>query len=200
MTKTLLERAHDPHRAFPLVTVRHRSACQSPRAPGSRLQLITIHDTEGANIRGVADLRGLGDLFAPIAFQASAHVGTDADGMSGRFVEDALKAWHCAYYNSVSLGIEQIGFATLRHWPARQYDETARWCAYWSRVHGIPLQRGAVSPDGHVLRHGLVRHSDLGSLGGGHHDPGAGYDLGHLIDRARHYRQLQNAAAHHRKG
>jgi NAD kinase len=39
----------------------------------------------------------------------SAHVCTDGDGNSARYVPDAAKAWHCAGFNSQSLGVEQIG-------------------------------------------------------------------------------------------
>jgi N-acetyl-anhydromuramyl-L-alanine amidase AmpD len=155
---------------------------------GASLQLIVVHDTEGANLKGVQDLRNLGDVFK--SRKVSAHVGTDAEGNSGRYVRDEDKAWHCGFYNSPSLGIEQIGFASQRSWPQAQLDETARWIAYWSFHHGIPIRKGAVSVDGRVLRSGVVRHSDLGALGGGHQDPGANYPLAAVNVRARHYRAM----------
>jgi hypothetical protein len=88
------------------------------------------------------------------------------------------------------LGIEQIGFASQKTWPVAQLDETSRWIAYWSFHHGIPIRKGAVSVDGRVLRSGVVRHSDLGNLGGGHQDPGANYPLAAVNARARHYRAM----------
>jgi N-acetyl-anhydromuramyl-L-alanine amidase AmpD len=178
-------------RKYPAVKVRKNVVCQSDRH-GAALQLVVIHSTEGANIpNSVRDLQGLAAYFDKIATQASSHVATDADGYSSRMVADTMKAWHCAYFNSPSLGIEQIGFASQKEWPDKQLRETARWIARWSRLHGIPIQKGKVSLDGRVLRPGVVRHSDLGTLGGGHHDPGENYPLHQVLVYAREYRARQ---------
>lgn len=158
---------------------------------GARVQLIVLHDTEGANIKGVSDLKGLGDWFDKPAAQASAHVGVDAEGHSARFVDDASKAWHVAFYNSVSLGVEQVGFATQRSWPNAQVEEVARWIARWADLHNIPIRKGKVSSDGRVLRSGVVLHSQLGSLGGGHHDPGKHYPFKQVLRLARGFLHLR---------
>ena len=155
---------------------------------GAPILLIVVHDTEGANLPGVTDLRVLGSVFK--ARRVSAHVGTDAEGNSGRYVRDDDKAWHCAFYNPWSLGIEQIGFASQASWPDAQLDETARWIAYWSYHHKVPIRKGAVTRDGRVSRSGVVRHSDLGNLGGGHFDPGKNYPLADVNARARRYRSM----------
>lgn len=177
-------------RKYPTVKVRKNVSCQSSRH-GAAIELIVVHDTEGANLPGIRDLQGLADFFDRIITQASSHVATDAEGSSSRMVTDAAKAWHCAFFNSVSLGIEQIGFASQQQWPDKQLRETARWIARWSRLHGIPIQKGKVSADGQVLRAGVVRHSDLGRLGGGHHDPGLAYPLREVLVLARQYRARQ---------
>lgn len=177
-------------RLGPNVVTRHYSPNQSERFPVA-LELITLHDTEGSNVPGsIADLVGLGEWFArPI--QASAHVATDSDGNSARYVSDRRKAWHCAAYNSASLGIEQIGFASqprstwFANW--RQLRETARWIAYWSHRYGIPIRRARVS-GGAVTRSGVIRHMDLGALGGGHSDPGANYPFRRVLLLARAYK------------
>ena len=39
------------------------------------------------------------------------------------------------------------------------------WIAYWSAKHGIPIRKGGVSGSS-VVRSGVVRHSDLGVVGG----------------------------------
>lgn len=178
-------------RLHPNVVVRHRSPCQSERTPGVRLNLITLHDTEGANIKGVADLAGLGNFFGDIDAQASSHVATDSDGNSARFVSDRMKAWHCSGYNSASLGIEQLGFAsqTRATWLKnfRQLRETARWIAWWSKRYGIPIRRARVS-GGVVTRSGVIRHMDLGSIGGGHSDPGSNYPFNRVLLLARAYK------------
>jgi hypothetical protein len=178
-------------RLAPNVVVRHYSPCQSERA-GVPLNLIVLHDTEGANIPdSTADLSGLGDWFGSIGAQASSHVATDSDGNSARFVSDRRKAWHCMAYNSASLGIEQLGFASqsrtawFKNW--RQLRETARWIAYWSHRYGIPIRKGAVS-GGAVTRAGVLRHMDLGTTGGGHSDPGSAYPFYRVLLLARAYK------------
>lgn len=163
--------------------------CGHSSRHGARITLITVHDTEGANIPGVTDLRNLGPVFRPDQ-EKSAHVATDGEGHSGRYVRDADKAWHCAFYNTVSLGIEQIGRAAQASWPDAQLRETARWIAYWNHLHGVPLRKGAVTRDGRVTRSGVVRHSDLGNLGGGHTDPGSNYPLAKVMQYARHYAKM----------
>lgn len=182
----------DRDRLHPNVVVRHRSPCQSERSPGVPLNMITLHDTEGANIPdSITDLAGLGDFFGRIETEASSTVADDSDGNSARYVSDHAKAWHCAAYNSASLGIEQIGFASqsrvtwLKNW--RQLRETARWIAYWSIRYGIPIRKAAVS-GGVVTRSGVIRHMDLGVLGGGHSDPGPAYPFYRVLALARAYK------------
>jgi N-acetyl-anhydromuramyl-L-alanine amidase AmpD len=183
-------------RAMPHVTVRTEVTCQSSRN-GAKIQLIVIHDTEGGNIPNSSrDLQGLADYFNRLSTQASSHVATDQDGNSARMVSDEAKAWHCSYYNSPSLGIEQIGFAT-DNWRSRAKDlqlrETARWIALWHRRYGIPIRRGLVSPDGRVLRTGVTQHRRLGNLGGAHHDVAVAYPMTKVLRYAKHYARLQEA-------
>lgn len=183
----------DTHRVRPTDDVVHHSPNCSTRH-GASIELIVLHDTEGANLPGIRDLQGLGHLFdnpsVPPPDRVSAHVGNDADGNSARFVPDSLKAWHCSFYNAVSLGIEQIGFASQLGWPEPQLQETARWIAYWNLHHKVPIRAGRVTVDGRVAIKGVLRHSDLGNLGGGHHDPGAHYPFADVLALARAYRKL----------
>jgi len=171
-------------RLSPQVTVRRLVANQSSRN-GLTPRLIVVHDTESHNRPGNADLAAIGEWFDNPAARASAHVCTDGDGNSGRFVADYAKAWSCVNYNGLSLNVEQIGGSTDPRltWDHRlpEIRETARWLARWSLLHGIPLRR--TSPDGH----GVVRHMDLGVAGGNHNDPGPGYPLDDLIALARRY-------------
>lgn len=153
--------------------VRNQSARSGP------IRLIVLHDTEGANIRGVSDLVGLGDWFDNPGAQASSHIAVDAEGNTGRYVPDDRKAWHSASFNSMSLGIEQVGFASQKDWPEAQLRKVAKWIAYWHKEYGIPIR--------HSTSHGVCRHSDLGVAGGGHHDPGPAYDLGRVLKMAREY-------------
>jgi|tagenome__1003787_1003787.scaffolds.fasta_scaffold20989884_1 hypothetical protein len=152
---------------------------------GTKPCLIIIHDTEGGNVKGTGDLRGVGAWFNNPVAQASAHVCTDGEGQSARYVDDKNKAWHCAFFNAPALGIEQIGFANQRAWPKPQVEETARWIALWHKRHGIPIRKGKVSRDGRVVRSGVLRHSELGNLGGGHHDPGDHFPMSDCLKIAR---------------
>lgn len=176
-------------RAYPNVVIRRAARNQSSRN-GIRPQLIVIHSTESSNRPGSSDLAAIGAWFDNPTAQASSHVCTDGDGNSARYVADTAKAWHCAGYNSVSLGIEQIGRAAQSSWSPDEIRESARWVAYWSRKHGIPIRRGAVT-GGRVVKSGVVTHADLGVTGGGHHDPGAGYPVADLLRLAAFYRSRQ---------
>lgn len=175
------------NRYTPHVAVRKQSPNYSSRN-GVRPKLIVVHSTESGNRTGTGDLEALAAWFANPAAQVSSHVATDADGYSARFVADGDKAWHCAGFNSLSLGVEQIGRAAQTSWDRDELRETARWVARWSYLHGIPIQNGQINQSGNVLVPGVLRHSDLGALGGSHHDPGSGYPLHDMLSLARFYR------------
>lgn len=176
-------------RVNPHVDVRRIVRNQSARS-GSRPVLIVVHATQSAELDGVADLANTGQWFDNPIAQASSHVCVDGQGHSARFVADHMKAWHCAGYNRVSLGVEQIGFAEFKRWQEAELRETARWIARWSVLHGIPIQKGRVHQDRvEVNRAGVVRHSDLGAVGGGHFDPGHPYPLHDVLVMAREYRR-----------
>jgi N-acetyl-anhydromuramyl-L-alanine amidase AmpD len=156
---------------------------------GAHPTLIVIHATVSNNVKGLADLRAIGSWFSRPSTQASSHVCTDNEGNSARYVRDSEKAWHCANFNRMSLGIEQIlpGSAANQGQLTRDlYRETARWVARWSKMYGIPIRKGAVSGS-QVTKSGVIRHSELGAAGGGHADPGL-YDMDAMMNLARFYR------------
>ena len=157
---------------------------------GAHPTLIVIHATVSHNLKGLGDIKAIGEWFSRPSTQASAHVCTDNEGNSARYVRDAHKAWHCAGYNRMSLGIEQILPGTAAGNRAEitrdMYRETARWVARWSKMYGIPIRKAVVS-GGQVMKAGVIRHSELGALGGGHSDPGL-YDLNAVLNLARFYR------------
>lgn len=153
---------------------------------GAHPTLIVIHATVSHNKPGLDDLTAIGNYFAETSTQASSHVCTDNEGHSARYVRDGDKAWHCAAFNRLSLGIEQILPGDGSELSRNLYRETARWVARWSKIWHIPIQKGAVS--GYtVTRPGVVRHSELGRPGGGHSDPGV-YDMHAMLSLARFYR------------
>jgi N-acetyl-anhydromuramyl-L-alanine amidase AmpD len=174
-------------RLRPIVAVRVASPNYSGRQ-GRVPVLIVVHDTEAANRPGShLDLVGVANFLCRPEVQASAHVCTDADGRSARIVGDHLKAWHCAAFNGISLGVEQVGWANQTTWSDVELLETARWLARWSKRYGIPLRAGAVSGLT-VITPGVVTHAQLGPAGGGHHDPGEHYPLRRLLRLARRIR------------
>jgi N-acetylmuramoyl-L-alanine amidase len=154
---------------------------------GAHPTLIVIHGTISHNQPGLADLEAIGNWFGRESTQASSHVCTDNEGNSAWYVNARDKAWHCAAYNPMSLGIEQILPGTSgQEITLNLYKETARWVARWSKQFKIPIQIGSVS-NGRVTRAGVVRHSGLGVLGGNHNDPGM-YDMNRMLQLARFYR------------
>lgn len=145
---------------------------QSSRG-GADIRVIVVHDTEGG-------FDGSVNWLCNSAAQASAHVVVSKRGESVRLVADSAKAWHVANDNPFTLGIEQEGYATQTHWPDAQIREVAKWLAYWSQEHDIPLRHSTV--------HGVCQHKDLGAAGGGHHDCGEHYPFARLLDLAQGYR------------
>jgi hypothetical protein len=180
-------------RLFPDIVIRANVVNQSDRTGGVKPSIVVLHSTESHPRPGKSDLAAVTSWFNNPAAQASSHVIVDADGLSARCVPDNRKAWTCVSYNSVSLNIEQIGFASQgwkgwrRNW--KELRETARWIAHWSLAHGIPIRRGEVS-HGTVQRSGVTTHAALGSLGGGHTDPGP-YPMKRVLLLARLYKAAQ---------
>lgn len=169
-------------RLNPEVTVDKPSPNHSARS--GQISLIVVHASEAPRLADDQDLKNLAAWFGKSSSQVSSHVATNGAGHSARFVPDSLKAWHVADYNSVALGIEQIGHTTDTHWPEAEVEETARWIAHWSKQHNIPIRAARVEA-GRVLESGVARHSDLGREGGNHGDPGKGYPLHHCLELAR---------------
>jgi hypothetical protein len=173
-------------RIRPHLVVDHPSPNLSTRG-GAHPTLIVIHATAGHNRPGISDLTNLGGWFGQRSSEVSAHVGVDNEAHSARYVSDFDKAWHCAAYNRLALGIEQVMPGDGSEITRDMYRETARWVALWSKAHNIPIHKASVR-DGAVLRAGVIRHSELGALGGNHGDPGRGYDMHAMLSLARFYR------------
>jgi len=169
------------------------SVCNQSSRKGIKPRLIVLHSTESSDLAGLTDIRGVINWFDNPQAQASAHVVIDKDGHSGQAVRDDAKAWHCMNFNSVSLGIEQIGRAAFGYakWVTRrkQRRKVAQYIAYWSKKYGIPIQRGKVS-GGQVVKAGVVTHRQLKAAGGGHHDPGA-YPFALTLRLARRLKNVE---------
>jgi N-acetyl-anhydromuramyl-L-alanine amidase AmpD len=183
ITVRIQKRRARPNRIEPKVVLTRFSPNRSGRT--SDITSIVIHSTESDNVESSSsDLAGVANWFANPSAQVSAHVIVDADGESARCVADADKAWHCVAFNSATLGVENIGHAAQSTWAEAEVKEAARWCARWHKLHGIPLERGVVSGSA-ITKPGILTHEQLGTAGGGHHDPGSSYPIGRLIEFAK---------------
>jgi N-acetylmuramoyl-L-alanine amidase len=170
--------------AYPSPERTRISPCKSSRN-GSKPRRIVLHITVSHNRPGISDIDGILDYFGKLPTQASSHIVNDAEGHDARCVPDSFKAWTQAAYNPDSLSIEQIEFSDQRtrtEWLSGnmpQLENTALWCAVWSKAYGIPLV--------HSVSHGVCQHSELGAAGGGHTDCGHGYPIDVVIAKARTY-------------
>lgn len=132
---------------------------------GQKVDLIVVHDTEGGYAGAVSW------LCDPRA-EASAHVILNEDGSEAtQIVPWEKKAWACVGYNSVSDNLELAGYAS-KSYPLKQLRVAARIVAYRLKVRGLPPKHVVPRYVGDVAAEGYTFHSDLGQVGGGHHDPG----------------------------
>lgn len=145
-------------------------------------RLLVLHSTESHNRPGLGDVKSVAEFLANGGTQADVHVIIDAAGHKARLVPDGRKAWHVAGYNWRALGIEQIGIAATEDWRHHeaQLNAVAAQLACWSWKYNIPL----VDARKDKIR-GVVTHASLGTLGGGHTDPGPNYPFMLVLNKAR---------------
>jgi hypothetical protein len=166
----------------------HITSHQSSRE-GARIHGLVLHTTEGFDHpsgKPPEDLVQLGEVFDNE--EASAHYGVDDIGKFARYVEDSQKAWAVCNFNSVTLSLEQIGFAhfTREEWFRRhaQLKGASEFLVYGHIHYGVPLRKGKVSGGG-LVSDGVFQHSDLGLSGCGHTDCGPGYPEHYVLLQAR---------------
>ncbi len=126
---------------------------------GARVDLVVVHDTEGAYAGAVA-------WFAEKRSRVSAHFVLREDGLEAtQMVDLAKKAWHVCAFNSRSVGLEIAGKESVGYSDAA-WLAAARIVAYLLHHLQIPCRfaEAGVGP-------GFCRHYDLGAAGGGHDDP-----------------------------
>jgi N-acetyl-anhydromuramyl-L-alanine amidase AmpD len=132
----------------------------SERTRGLGIDLIVVHDTEGG-------YEGAVSWFANAHSQVSAHIVLKEDGSEAtQMVAYSKKAWHCAAFNSSSIGLEMAGFAK-KGYGEKEWAVAARIVAFLLHKHHLP----AHWVRGPRYGSGFCRHYDLGQAGGGHHDP-----------------------------
>ena len=95
--------------------------------------------------------------------EASAHLVLREDGGEAtQLVPLHLKAWHARAYNARSLGVELAW--TKGRWPLGQLRVVARVVAWLLHEYNLPPRWARFG-----IGKGIVRHRDLGQLGGGHY-------------------------------
>ena len=155
---------------------------------------IVLHDTESHDTAGVSDISGIFNFWHtqknPDGSLAKygAHFVVDGDGNVGKGGDTRQIQYHVGNLNTGSIGIEQIGFASLPRliWKRRrrkQLYSVARILAWAHGEYGIPLK---VQSDPQAP--GITTHRLVGAAGidtSGHTDPGAGYPLGFVVTLAK---------------
>jgi hypothetical protein len=150
---------------------------------GGAKDLIVLHSTEGfTGPNGAYD--------CAVYFQgpvgASAQVCIDNNrGKVWEGVRRGDASWTQCNYNGRAVSAEQCGYASWSrdYWLANREAElrnAADWIAEEAHALGIPI-----TDLGSASGRGVVYHSELGSAGCGHSDPGAGYPLDVVLDWAR---------------
>lgn len=130
---------------------------------GTNIDLIVWHETAGSYIGAVSWL-------CNPAADASAHLVVREDGLEAtQLVHIADKAWHAAAFNSRSIGVEHANVTSKGYATDYQLRVSARIFGFLCLRNGIPprFARGGQGS-------GVCRHSDLGSMGGGHTSCGPG--------------------------
>jgi len=155
---------------------------------GGKKRLLVLHTTEGfTGNNGMID--------CAVYFQgnvgASSQVVIDNfhPGSIAECVKSNNGAWTQCNYNSVSVSAEQCGYASWSRdvWLNDKESllrNTAQWLAEESGRFGIPLTKLSPSQaQGNSA--GVCYHSDLGSSGCGHSDPGNGYPIDIVLQWAQ---------------
>ena len=154
----------------------------SARAPGVKPRAIGLHYTAGGNLAGLADMLGLTAYSNNTANQVSWHFLIDREGHCFYSVPTNHKAWTISALNSQTVNIEVVGRGNEPDYAGsaggRKLSQVVRRIG---RVHGIPMQLGAVS-NCNVTRPGIITHWMGGGCSGGHVDIRA-YDIAAVVRR-----------------
>lgn len=155
---------------------------------GGTKRLLVIHTMEG--FTGPNGAYDCAKYFQGSGAGASSQVCVDNNrGKIWECVNRNNGAWTQCNYNGQSVSMEQSGYASWSrsYWLANrdaQLHNIADWLAEESAHFGIPLtDLSASSAQG--SGRGVCYHSELGSAGCGHSDPGAGFPLDVVLDWAR---------------
>lgn len=153
---------------------------------GGTKRLLVIHTMEGfTGANGAYDCA----KYFQGNVGASSHVCVDNNrGKIWEGVNRANGAWTQCNYNSVSVSMEQSGYASWSksYWLANrdaQLHNVADWIAEEAKKFGIPI-RLLTSGEAQGGGKGVTFHSRLGSSGCGHSDPGDGFPINEVLQWA----------------
>ena len=147
---------------------------------GSSVRLVVVHTAQGADT-----WRELGSFFSNPSSGVSSHVGIDDEaGVIGEYVRPEHKAWTQGNANPVAVSAEMCAWA---EWSRAEWDRhpamllnLAEWIAEECSRFGLPVRK--LSPaEAQGAGRGVCQHADLGSMGGGHWDCGAGFPLDDVL-------------------
>jgi hypothetical protein len=169
-------------------------------------RLIVIHDMESGRGAGVAAANALWqrDVGGYAGEQVSSHFAVDSSRAWRCVSDEAVAFTQSTPWNDMALSIEQAGRAaqTVAEWRdalgAPQLELVAQIVAAWSVRWGIPLRyvlaaelartwqfvSGVTTHYQITLASQTTMMRSLGYKAGSHTDPGAGYPMGELIERA----------------
>jgi N-acetyl-anhydromuramyl-L-alanine amidase AmpD len=158
------------------------SPCYSGRDPAG-VRLLVVHTAEGATT-----IESLGNFFSNPANEVSSHAGADdTPGTIGVYVKRADCAWTQANANGVAASLEICGFAEwdAATWAAHEgiLENVAGWLAEESAAFGVPLVK-LTPAEAQSGAAGVCAHSDLGTWGGNHGDPGPAFPWAHVLELA----------------
>jgi hypothetical protein len=129
------------------------------------VRLVVVHDPEGG-------FDSTTNWIKQARAKVSYHVLLDFAATKARqFVPWNMKAWSCARFNSVSDNISISGFAG-NTWSFSALNSLARVVAFRLHKRGLPATFIPRPINPYNPPRGWTFHSELGSAGGGHSDPG----------------------------
>ena len=156
---------------------------------GGTKRLIVIHSMEGFTGPN-------GALDCARYFQGNVGASSQVciDNNRGTIWEGVTRyngSWTQCNFNSVSDSCEQSGYASWSrdYWlnnRGPQLQNVAEWCAEEAKALGIPIV-DLTSSQAQGGSWGICYHSDLGSTGCGHGDPGAGWPFDVVLQWAREF-------------
>lgn len=126
---------------------------------GRAITKITPH-----HVSGVTSVETLGDIFAPVARQASSNYGIGNDGRVGMYVEEKDRAWTSSSYenDSRAVTIEVSNSSTGGDWPIGDaaWKTLVNLCVDICKRNGIPKLIWTGGPDGTLTMHKMFANTD----------------------------------------